>query len=151
MRNRFTSNFSPYWISKPHFNVASTMPPLKPRSPLIHYLLSLTVAGIPGHQTKKEPGNNNGCCLLRPDSVPANAPAMPFTCVQFSSVTQSCPTLCDPMNHTTPGLLVHHQLPEFTQTHVHHVSDAIQPSHVLLCLNSQQTKKPITLGVCFHR
>ena len=39
--------------------------------------------------------------------------------VQFSSVTQSCPTLCDPMNHSTPGLPVHHQLPEFTQTHVH--------------------------------
>ena len=49
--------------------------------------------------------------------------------VQFSSVTQSCPTLCDPMNHSTPDLPVHHQLPEFTQTHVHPVSDAIQPSH----------------------
>ena len=49
--------------------------------------------------------------------------------VQFSSVTQSCPTLCNPMNHSTPGLPVHHQLPEFTQTHVHRVSDAIQPSH----------------------
>ena len=48
--------------------------------------------------------------------------------VQFSSVTQSCPTLCDPMNHSTPGFPVHHQLPEFTQTHVHWVSDAIQPS-----------------------
>ena len=48
--------------------------------------------------------------------------------VQFSSVTQSCPTLCDPMNHSTPGLPVHHQLQEFTQTHVHRVSDAIQPS-----------------------
>ena len=51
--------------------------------------------------------------------------------VQFSSVTQSCPTLCDPMNCTTPGLPVHHQLTEFTQTHVHRVSDAIQPSHPL--------------------
>ena len=49
--------------------------------------------------------------------------------VQFSSVAQSCPTLCDPMNCSTPGLPVHHQLPEFTQTHVHWVSDAIQPSH----------------------
>ena len=44
--------------------------------------------------------------------------------VQFSSVAQSCPTLCDPMNHSTPGLPVHHQLPEFTQTHVHRVGDA---------------------------
>ena len=50
---------------------------------------------------------------------------------QFSSVTQSCPTLCDPMNCSTPGLPVHHQLLEFTQTHVHRVSDAIQPSHPL--------------------
>ena len=47
------------------------------------------------------------------------------------SVTQSCPTFCDPMNCSTPGLPVHHQLPEFTQTHVHRVSDAIQPSHPL--------------------
>ena len=53
------------------------------------------------------------------------------TVSQFSSVAQSCPTLCDPMNHSTPGLPVHHQLPEFTQTHVHRVSDAIQPSHPL--------------------
>ena len=51
--------------------------------------------------------------------------------VQFSSVTQSCPTLCNPMNCSTPGLPVHHQLPEFTQTHVHQVGDAIQPSHPL--------------------
>ena len=51
---------------------------------------------------------------------------------QFSSVAQSCLTLCDPMNRSTPGLPVHHQLPEFTQTHVHRVSDAIQPSYPLL-------------------
>ena len=56
---------------------------------------------------------------------------MPFSSVRFSSVAQSCPTLCDPMNHSTPGLPVHHQLPEFTQIHVHRVSDAIQPSHPL--------------------
>ena len=51
---------------------------------------------------------------------------------QFSSVAQSCLTPCDPMNCSTPGLPVHHQLPEFTQTHVHQVGDAIQPSHPLL-------------------
>ena len=50
---------------------------------------------------------------------------------QFSSVTQSCPTLCNPINRSTPGLPVHHQLPEFTQPHVHRVGDAIQPSHPL--------------------
>ena len=52
--------------------------------------------------------------------------------IQFSSVAQSCPTPCDPMNRSMPGLPAHHQLPEFTQTHVHRVSDAIQPSHLLL-------------------
>ena len=51
--------------------------------------------------------------------------------VQFSSVAQSCPTLCNPMNRSTPDLPVHHHLPEFTQTHVHQVGDAIQPSHPL--------------------
>ena len=50
---------------------------------------------------------------------------------QIRSVAQLCPTPCDPMNRSTPGLPVHHQLPEFTQTHVHQVSDAIQPSHPL--------------------
>ena len=55
-----------------------------------------------------------------------------YVSVQFSSVAQSCPTLCDPMNCSMPGLPVHHQLPEFTQTHVYQVSDAIQPSHPLL-------------------
>ena len=56
--------------------------------------------------------------------------------LQFSSVAQSCPTLCDPMNRSTPGLPVHHQLPEFTQTHVHRVSDAIQPSHPIVPFSS---------------
>ena len=51
--------------------------------------------------------------------------------VQIRSVAQSCPTLCDPMNRSTPGLPVQHQFPVFTQTHVHRVSDAIQPSHPL--------------------
>ena len=56
----------------------------------------------------------------------------PFMIQSVSSVAQSCPTLCDPMNHSTLGLPVHHQLPEFTQTHVHQLSDAIQPFHPLL-------------------
>ena len=56
----------------------------------------------------------------------ANGPSF-----QFSSVAQSCPTLCDPVNHSMPSLPVHHQLPESTQTHVHWVGDAIQPSHPL--------------------
>ena len=68
---------------------------------------------------------------LQADSLPAD-PFVPFSSVQFSSVTQSCPTLWDLMNHSTQGLPLHHQLQEFTQTHVHRVGDAIQPSHPLL-------------------
>ena len=67
-----------------------------------------------------------------PPSQPACNSGSPFyVSVQFSSVAQSCPTLCNPMNRSTPGLPVHHQLLEFTQTHVHQVGDAIQPSHPL--------------------
>ena len=65
--------------------------------------------GIPDHLT----------CLLRSPSS------------QFSSITQLCPTLSDPIDHSTPGLRVHHQLPKSTQTHLHWVSDVIQPSHLL--------------------
>ena len=60
--------------------------------------------------------------------------------VQFSSGAQSCPTLCDHMNRSTPGLPVHHQLPEFTQTHVHRVSDAIQPSHPLRTIQKRSSR-----------
>ena len=52
-----------------------------------------------------------------------------YSISQFSSVSQSCPSLCDPMDCSTPGFPVHHQRPEFTQTHIHQVGDAIQPSH----------------------
>ena len=60
-------------------------------------------------------------------------PVLSLSSVQSSSATQSCPTLCDPMNHSTPGFPVHHQLPEFTQTHVHRV---IQPSHPVVPFSS---------------
>ena len=70
--------------------------------------------------------------LLSPTGlVSQNLSSVQFSSVQFSSVAQSCPTLCDPMDHSTPGLPVHYQLPEFTQTHVHRVSNAIQPAHPL--------------------
>ena len=71
------------------------------------------------------PWGQNMCSSLR---RPCSFTFM-LLCTQFNSVTDSCLTLCDPMNRSTPGLPVHHQLPEFTQTHVHWVSDAIQPSH----------------------
>ena len=68
-------------------------------------------------------------CTLMADSCQCMAKPILYCKVQFSSVAQSCPTLCDPMNRSTPGLPVHHQLQEFTQIHVHRVCDAIQPFH----------------------
>ena len=73
--------------------------------------------------------------------------------VQFSSVAQLCPTLCDLMNYSMPGLPVHHQLPEFTQTHVHRVGDAIQPSHPVIpfssCLQSLPASKSFPTSQLF--
>ena len=63
--------------------------------------------------------------------LPTQGSNLGFLRCQFSSVAQSCPTLCDPMNCNMPGLPVHHKLPEFTQTHAHRVGDAIQPSYPL--------------------
>ena len=77
------------------------------------------------------------CCFPRSLEQNLELSCSEITCwfvtlsVQFSSVAQSCRTLCDPMNGSTPGLPVHHLLPEFTQTHIHRVCDAIQPSHPL--------------------
>ena len=70
------------------------------------------------------------------------------TSVQFSSVAQSCLTLCDPMNPNTPGLPVHHQLPEFTQTHAHRVNDVIQPSHPLHTHTHTHTHTHVCVCVC---
>ena len=69
----------------------------------------------------------------------------PNSPVQFSSVAQSCPTLCNPMNCSTPGLPVHHQIPESSQTHIHWVGDAIQPSHPL------SSPTPPALNLSQHR
>ena len=71
------------------------------------------------------------CLLFSRDVYNQSARALYKASVQLSSVAQSCPALCNPMNHSTPGLPVHQQLPEFTRTHVHRVGDAIQPSHPL--------------------
>ena len=70
------------------------------------------------------------------------SPTQCFSSVQFSPVAQSCPILCDPPNCSTPGLPVRHQLPEFTQTHVHQVGDAIQPQCLAFHKNigMQETK-----------
>ena len=103
-----------------------------------HYTLSslVYVVALPSLYFFKEllpyslPFQSLGVSAILPCSVLCLLACM-FSSVQFSSVTQSCLTLCDPMNRSTPGLPVCHQLPEFTQTHVHRVSDAIQPSHPL--------------------
>ena len=73
--------------------------------------------------------SSQGYGLISFDKIPLN---VTIRSDRIRSVAQSCPTLCSPMNCSMPGLPVHHQLPEFTQTHVHRVSDAIQPSHPLL-------------------
>ena len=65
------------------------------------------------------------------EAKPRRCAAEVFSLTQFSSVVQSCPILCDPVNSSTPGLPVHHHLLDFTQAHVHRVGDAIQPSHPL--------------------
>ena len=95
---------------------------------------SLAVQGLglslPRAQVQSLVGELRSCKLLSVEEKKKSIQTMEYS-VQFSSVTQSCPTLCNSMNHSTLGLPVHHQLPEFTQTHVHRVGDAIQPSHLL--------------------
>ena len=83
------------------------------------------------HEHQPSPPGAELCCLLKELHVDQFQFCCQFSSVQFSSVAQSCPTLCDPMNCSTPGFPVLHQLPKFTQTHVHRVGDAIQPSHPL--------------------
>ena len=82
--------------------------------------------------------SNPVCCNLvaqslavRNGGLSLHEEILPASSIQFSSVAQSCPTLCDPMNGSTPSLPVHHQLLEFTQTHVHRAGDAMEPSHPL--------------------
>ena len=85
-------------------------------------------AQVPEHRAQN--GEMERCHLFTCVSLTWNTPSVQFSSVQFSSVQSlSSIRLCDSMNRSTPGLPVHHQLPEFTQTHVHRVRDAIQPSH----------------------
>ena len=102
----------------------------------VYYLNNSTDFSLQKHFIQRKYGALEP--ITHPQSIyqsllPGVSPFRPFSVglssVQFSSVAQSCPTLCNPMNCSMPGLPVHHQLPEFTQTHVHRVSDAIQPSH----------------------
>ena len=86
---------------------------------------------VPSSRDLSYPGIKLASPTLQADSLLLSHWGSPKIGIQFSSVAQSCPTLCDPVNRSTPGLPVHHHLPEFTQTHVPRVSDAIQPSHPL--------------------
>ena len=119
--------------------------------------ICLLLVGFPGSSNGKESACNAGDLGLTPGSGRSfgegNGNSLQYSClensmdqsVQFSSVTQSCLTLCDPMNHSTPGLPVYHHLPEFTQTHVHRVGDAIQPSYSL------SSPSPPALNVSQHQ
>ena len=100
------------------------------------FLKSLQITNASEGVAKREPfytvgGNVSWCSHCGKQYGCFSKKLIELPSVQFSSVAQSCPTLCDPMNHSTPGLPVHHQLLEFTQPHIHWVSDAIQPSHLL--------------------
>ena len=106
-------------------NSLSYEPPGKPNNIGVGSL-SLLQGNLP------DSGIDPGSPVLQADSLsiePLEKPLSANNQEQFSSVAQSCPSLCDPMNPSTPGLPVHHHLPEFTQTHIHRVRDAIQPSH----------------------
>ena len=81
-----------------------------------------------------EGGSQCSCALRRQGHGGQGARGAAWAPCTFSSVSQSCPTFCDPMDCSTPGFPVHHQLPELAQTHVHRVGDAIQPSHLLSSL-----------------
>ena len=111
---------------------------------------------LDGHSFEQTPGVGDGqgsleCCSPRgcKDSDMTeqlnNNSSFIVTSVQFSSVSQSCLTLCDPKKHSTPGLPVHHQLAEPTQTYVHKVSEAIQPSHPL------SSPSPLALNLSQHQ
>ena len=84
--------------------------------------------GVNGNLLQEDLCHTQVYCTQSPCPCSSSLLIHQFSSVQFSSVAQLCPTLCDPMNCSMPGLSVHHHLPEFTQTHVHRVRDAIQPS-----------------------
>ena len=100
---------------------------------LVQELETSTLNTLSGH-IFTQPFKTGQTYRWLPPPPPAKKKCSTKQIIQFSSVAQLCPTLCDQMNCSMPGLPVHHQLPEFTQTHVHQVGDAIQPSHSLWSL-----------------
>ena len=112
--------------------------------------LRLKPYGIESTQEQKFNLDTGQCCASH-RSQTLHVPVRVQSGAQLSLVAQSCPTLGDPMDCSTPGLPVHHQLPELAQTHVHRVGDAVQPSHPLLfpvvCIISQSLSRA-GLGFC---
>ena len=103
------------------------------------FLSHVKIQGDPYKPENDHSPQSQNTCILILDFQPLKLckinicrVTLPIYDILFSSAVQSCPPLCDPMNRSTPGLPVHHHLLEFPQTHVHGVSDAIQPSHPLL-------------------
>ena len=119
------------------YSLKSSNPPLLPQSPKacsLHLCLFCYFETLRNGMGREVGGGSGWGTHVHPWLIHVNVWQKPLQyckVIQFSSVAQSCPTLCDFMNCSTPGLPVHHQLPEFTQTHVHPVGDAIQPSHPL--------------------
>ena len=101
----------------------------------VYMLISVNLSGCSSLKTTLSflnPGGCGACCNSTHQwGVGSFSSNSCHRSDQIRSVSKSCPTICDPMNPSTPGLPVHHQLPEFTQTHVNRISDAIQPSHPL--------------------
>ena len=122
------------WTTGLLSEVAQSCPTLcDPMDYTVHGILQARIlewVAISFSRDLPNPGIVPGSPALQADALLSKPPGK-HASVQFSSVAQLCPTLCNPMNCSTPGLPVHHQLPEFTQTHIHRVSDAIQPSHPL--------------------
>ena len=123
--------YSAYKLNKRGDNILPLLTPFPILNQFIFPCPVLTVACWSAASRSARNPNSSHLFIFKIVSISGlfHLEVFPFSSVQFSSVTQSCMTLCYPMNCSTPGLPVHHQHPEFTQTHVHWVGDAIQTSH----------------------
>ena len=137
--NQFWIIFSSTWYSEVKWNRSVMSDSLRPRGvahqapPSMGFSRQEYWSGLPFPSPGEFPNPRikSRSPTFQADALTSEPPGKPSTWYQFSSVAQACPTLCNPMNRSMPGLPVHHQIPEFTQTHVHRVSDAIQPSQPL--------------------